>query len=119
MSSPPFRVVSEVEPTGRVVVVAPVGKLEAIDVDGFEAEIDRLYGEGQRRFLFDMTGLTFVGSVGLRVFMRLASKVRGDGDARMFGLTPNVREVFEITKLTTVLRAYATRADALDAMRSA
>lgn len=114
----PFRSSYVVEPPGRIIVLSLAGKLDALAADPFEAEVDQLVRNGELHFVLDMSKLDYVGSIGLRVFMRLAAKLKGTGVVVLFGLTPAVRELFEVTKLTSVFRIYPTRAEAIDAVRS-
>jgi anti-anti-sigma factor len=119
MSTPaPFRTSSTIEPP-RICVFAMAGKLDPIATEGLEAELDALLRDGERHFVLDLTGLTYVGSLGLRAFIRLAARLKGNGDVRIFGMTPAVRELFELTKLTNLFQIYPTKQDALDASRSA
>jgi anti-sigma B factor antagonist len=106
------------DPTGRVCVVAVAGKLDPVAVGRLEPELDALYDAGHRRFVLDLGRLTYVGSLGLRVFVRLANRVRADGWLGVCNVTAPVREVFDLTKVSTLLRLYPSRADAVDAARS-
>lgn len=119
MSTPaPFRTSYTIEPP-RICVFALSGKLDPIATEVLEAELDALYRNGERHFALDLTGLTYVGSLGLRAFIRLSARLKGNGDVRLFGMVPAVRELFDITKLTSVFQIYPTKQDAIDALRSA
>lgn len=108
----------EVEDPGPVCVVAVAGMLEPAESETLQEELNRLYVAGARRFVFDLSELDYVGSMGLRVFTWLAGKVRPEGKVCLCRLTPEVRQIFEVTKLTRLFTFYATRELALDAART-
>ncbi|QDU23801.1 STAS domain-containing protein [Urbifossiella limnaea] len=114
----PFEVDVGYDPTGRVCVVALAGKLDPPACEVLEPELNARVAAGCRHFVLDLSGLRYVGSLGLRAFVALANRVRGEGAVAACGLTGGVREVFDMTKMGAVLRIYATRADAVDAVVS-
>ncbi len=118
-TSEPFRTSYTIEPPGRICVFTMAGKLDPLATETLEKELDELYRNGERHFILDLNHLEYVGSVGLRVFIRLANKVKGNGDVRLYGMRPAVRELFEITKLTSLFHIYPSKQEAVDALRSA
>ena len=68
-----------VEEPGGVVVAALVGELDHEAAEPFGNQVDELHRAGHRRFVFDLGRLTYIGSMGLRVFALLASRVKADG----------------------------------------
>ena len=71
-----------------------------------------------RYFVFDLARLTYVGSIGLRVLVGLGNRVRADGYLAVCNVSAPIRTVFDLTKVSTLLRLFPTRADAVDAARS-
>lgn len=56
-----------------------------------------------KRFLVDLSGLTYITSAGLNVFIRLLTRVRNaGGDLVLVGLDGHVRKLFEISKLIEI-----------------
>jgi anti-anti-sigma factor len=106
------------DPSGRVCVVALGGKLDPAAVGVLEPRLDTLYDEGERRFVFDLGRLEYVGSLGLRVLVALANRVRADGSVGVYNVSAPVRQIFDLTKVGTILRVYPSWADAIDAVRS-
>jgi anti-sigma B factor antagonist len=99
----------------RAVVVSLVGNLDPTAVEELEPKIQSLFKSGLRRFVFDLTHLSYTGSLGLRLFVGLNNQVRGEGAVVLCQATDAVRTVLEITKLTKLMRHFPTVAEALDA----
>jgi anti-sigma B factor antagonist len=106
------------DPSGRVCVVALAGKLDPVAVEQLDPVVDRLYQEGHRHFVLDLGRLVYVGSLGLRVLVGLANRVRADGSLGLCGVSAPVRGILDLTKVSTLLHIYPSRADAVDAARS-
>ena len=107
-----------VEEPGRVVVADLAGVLGLEEAEVFGEQVEAQYGAGGRRFVFDLSRLEYVGSTGLSVLAHLASRVKADGVVCVCNPTPAVRSVLDVTKLGTLLRVHATRAEAIDAART-
>ena len=59
-----------------------------------------------------------IDSSGLNVFVHLLKRIRPDGGRIVFfGLNRNIKRVFEITKLGTVMKVVDSRDDALEACK--
>jgi anti-sigma B factor antagonist len=104
---------------GPVHVIELAGQLDADAAEPFDTRLKALVSNGARKFVLDFTHLKYVGSLGLRSLVGLANAVKGEGKVCVCGLGKDVRQIFEVTRVNMVLKIYATRADALDAARSA
>jgi len=72
--------------------------------DLLRAELDRALARGARRLLVDLTGVPWLNSAGLGIFLSVYSRLRDlDGDLRFCGVGPRVHEILRTTKLLTVL----------------
>lgn len=118
-TSVPFAAEVVPGPPGRACVVALTGRLDQLAAEALEAKLHHLLDAGERRFVLDLAGLTYVGSIGIRVFLELAGRVKGQGVAFLCAPPPLVRDVLELVRITTVVRCYPTRADAVDAATTA
>jgi anti-anti-sigma factor len=84
---------------GSSAVLALSGRLDGLSSPELERQVLALIEGGVDRLEFDLSGLEYVGSAGLRVFLIAAKRVK-----TAFGqLRPEVREVFEVTGLLQVL----------------
>ena len=109
----------EIDDDTRVVIVSLTGNLDSVAVEEFHPQVQELVRAGYRRYVFDMMGLEYVGSLGLRLVIGLANQLKSDGAVALCHATGGVRSVIEMTKVDQVLRTYATREDASEAVRRA
>ena len=72
--------------------------------------------KGDARLLLDMTRLRFLDSAGIGALLSCLRQVSaGGGDMKLFGLTKNVRAVFEMTRMHRLFDLYETREEAVAA----
>ena len=114
----PFNATLTFDPSGKVCVVVATGKLDMVAAGELEPLLDAQFRTGTRHFVFDVSGLDYVGSLGLQVFIRLANRVRGAGAVVLCNVAAPIRQLLELTKVTQILKLYPSRADAIDAVRS-
>ena len=110
---------AEVEP--GIVVITLAGKL-MLGPEGQQIEelVPRLLGEGRRRFIFEIAGLTRVDSTGIGRFISSYNKIEGAGGRMgIAGATPHLRDCFHATQLDRVFRFYADVAAARTALAAA
>ena len=103
------------------IVLAPAGRIDHASADAFEAALRPFLAQcraGTAALVLDLHRLEYISSVGLRVLMMAARQV-GTQAGRMVltGLTPLVREVFEISRFDLVFEIYGDLDSALAGVR--
>lgn len=82
------------------------GRLDTETSADFELAAHDLTAAGERRFIVDLGGISYVSSAGLRVLLSLAKQMSSSGgELRLCGLAPSVRQVFDLSgfsKLFTI-----------------
>ena len=106
------------EQAGDAVIIRLTGRLDSAAAkpaeDGFNAALT----SGTPRLAVDMTKLDYISSAGLRVLLVVAKKVQqAKGKVALFGLSPNVREVFSVSGFDTIFSIQPDSAAALAAVR--
>jgi len=101
--------------------VALDGRLDTETAPSLDTEIDRLLDSPVQVIVFDMSGLDYISSAGLRSLFKVqkALKARG-GETLLVGVQPPVQKVFDIVKsvdVKSVFRDLAELDDYLDAMQ--
>jgi anti-sigma B factor antagonist len=78
-----------------------------------EAQI-RVLKEGVRGVIVDLSGVEYMDSSGIATLIEGLQWCRREGRAfRLAGLTPAVRDIFDLARLADVFQIFATRDDAL------
>jgi anti-anti-sigma factor len=107
----------EIDDDSRVCVVSLAGKFDPEAVDDLHPQVQELVRAGYRKFVFDLSGLDHIGSMGLRLLVGLAHQVKGDGSVSLCDLTGGVRSVIEVTRINRVLPTFASRTEAVESVR--
>ena len=88
---------------GKAVVVKLVGSMEGRASTEFDAAWDRLLEEGQKSFVVDLSELDYINSAGIGSFLRNGKlTLEKGGSLRICGIKGLVKELFEMTQLTSV-----------------
>ncbi len=81
----------------NLTILALAGFLDAHTAPEFESAIQQELDAGNIRLIVDCSKLTYISSAGLGVFMGFVEEIRERaGDIKICGLSPKVRQVFEI-----------------------
>ena len=74
------------------------GRLDTETSADFELAAHDLTAAGEKRFIVDLSGISYVSSAGLRVLLSLAKQMSsGGGELRLCGLALSVRQVFDLS----------------------
>ncbi len=94
-------------------VISVEGFLDAHTAPEFESALQSEIDAGRTRIIVDCEKLTYISSAGLGVFMGFIEEVREqEGDIKICGLTPKVRQVFEMLGFESVYDLCPDVADA-------
>ena len=86
------------ERAGGVLIVRLSGRLDSSSAQPAAERFSRALGDGPPHIAVDLSKLDYISSAGLRVLLVVAKKVQqAKGKVVLFGLVPNVREVFSIS----------------------
>ncbi|HEY6531043.1 MAG TPA: STAS domain-containing protein [Acidimicrobiales bacterium] len=104
-----------------VSVVTVLGEVDVATAPALRQELLRLITEGVSppRVVVDMAGVDFLDSTGLGVLLGGLKRVRAkDGSLVLARAEPQVRKVFEITRVIEILPIHDDLDAALDAVRA-
>lgn len=97
-------------------VISVGGELDLETAPQLQAQISALMSEGARRFVMDLSDVTFCDSTGLSVFVRTKnSSDQNGGDILLAGPQPGVKRILQISGLYDALGTYDTVDQALAA----
>jgi anti-sigma B factor antagonist len=105
---------------GNVIVLSPAGRIDHSTSDEFrkllEVPVDEATSNS-RPVVFDLSGVEYISSAGLRCFMLASKQAKARGSQMVVAaLQPVVREIFEISRFTLVFDTYPSVRDALAAL---
>ncbi len=90
------------------------GHLDTLAVGALETRLTATVTQQKQRVILDLAELTFVGSLGLRMFIVLARTIgHKQGKVAFYNPQPQVKEVFEHAALTDILQIVDSYEDAL------
>ena len=84
---------------GRLTITV-AGRLDTVTTPQLERELDL---NGVTELLFDIAGVEYVSSAGLRLFLTAQKTMAKQGSMTIRGARPVVREVFDITGFSAIL----------------
>ena len=87
---------------GENAKIVVAGRLDTTTAPELEKEIDGII-VGLKDLTFDMTGLEYVSSAGLRVILKAQKIMNAQGAMRLIGVNDSIMEVFDITGFLDIL----------------
>lgn len=97
-----------------VTVIAVAGELVVDTRDRLRQVVTDRVAAGDRKFVVDLDGTSYIDSSGLGLLVSLASEVRDEGgELRLAGLGDDLRTLFELTRLDTLFHIAEDRGQAL------
>ena len=89
---------------GDVIVISLDGRLDTATSADFDFALES-HAEKPSKLLVDLTGIQYVSSAGLRVFLMLAKKLQKSGGRLVLcNMSSSVREVFDIAGFSKILQ---------------
>jgi len=98
---------------GSVDMVEIIGRIDATNSAELETRLIGLVDGGSNRILVDLSGLSYISSSGLRVFLLLAKKLDKKGSVCLCHLQPQVEQIFTISGFNTIFRIFPTNAEGI------
>ena len=88
-------------------IVSLEGRLETTNASEFEKSIMEIIEGGCAILILDCTGLNYISSSGLRVFLVIQKKMMAvKGQFRLCSLQPTIREIFDISGFSVIFKLF-------------
>lgn len=84
------------------VTLAVSGRLDTTTAPELEKVLDNSL-DGTKELVFDMTGLEYISSAGLRVILKAQKAMNAQGSMKLIGVNDSIMEVFDITGFLDIL----------------
>lgn len=102
------------ERPGGILVLAPLGRVDSITSADLEQRLLAPVAVAERRLVVDLAGVEYVSSAGLRVFLKLARRVKdAGGELLLCAMGEPVRQVFDLAGFLPLFAIEASRERAL------
>ncbi len=89
-------------------------RLDAHNSSDLKLEVQRLYESGKKNLLIDMKDVRFIDSSGLGALVSgFKNATSNQGTLKLSSLQPQVKSMFELTRLHRVFEIFASAADAV------
>ena len=94
---------------GDAVILAPVGRVDQTSAATFQSALMEVVGKRGNAVVIDFAEIPYISSVGLRALMIAAKEgKKSNVPLAVTGLSPQVNEVFEISRFNFVVRIFDT-----------
>jgi len=91
------------------------GRFDSTNSAAVEAEIDRLYNSGETKIIFNFSGLNYISSSGLRVFLIAQKRALATrGKLHLCNMKPAIKETFAVIGFSDMFRIFDTLEEALE-----
>jgi len=95
------------------VVIAPEGEIDLNSSGLVKHQLEPVITEKRPRVVVDLSGVSYIDSSGLAVFIEAMQRVQAYGGSFVLcGLRESVRHIFHIARLDQVFRIFPDRATA-------
>ena len=99
-------------------MLRPAGKIDTTTAAEFEAAIADVLGDQPKLLAIDFTGVSYISSAGLRVMLMAAKKMKPvAGTIALFGMSDQIREVFQISGFAAMFTIATTEETAAAALK--
>ncbi len=98
----------------NVLLVYVKGKIATDSIQSFKQQLETLINAGNTRLMLRFKEVNYINSLGLGVLTSMLRLVRKEsGDIKLFELNPNIKDIFNATRLNKVFEIYHTEEEAL------
>jgi anti-anti-sigma factor len=106
------------EKIGDVLTIGMKGRLDAATSKSVEEFLLQKIDAGEKYFVLDLSQLDYISSVGLRVFMMAAKRLKVvQGKIVVCSLQAPIKQVFEIAGFTNLFPMFDDRAAAVSGVK--
>ncbi len=98
-----------------VIINVKEERLDAHNSGDLKSEMQQLFISGEKKVLIDLKDVRFIDSSGLGALVSgFKNAISQQGNLKLSSLQPQVKSMFELTRLHRVFEIYATAAEALE-----
>lgn len=100
---------------GQTLIMSVEGRVDSQTAPDFEARLLGAIAQGNQRIVLNLEAMDYISSAGLRVLLKAARETKAlSRELVVCCLRDYIREVFDLSGFTTILKVAPTESDALD-----
>ncbi len=97
-----------------IVEIVNLDRATLLEAEELKRQVNDKIDNGYRKVIIDLTSVEFLDSTFLGIIVNTLKKVaKLGGDLKLVGFKPNVRSMFELTRLFRVFESYSELQDAI------
>ncbi|CAN7731840.1 STAS domain-containing protein [Paenibacillus sp. LjRoot153] len=101
-----------------IVLLSLQGRLDGNTSASLESAFAKLVEQGKGKFVFNLQGLDYVSSAGLRSLLSAAKMVKViQGKLALARMNEHVKEVFDMSGFSSIFKLYETEDEAVNAIK--
>ncbi|MFP4468613.1 MAG: STAS domain-containing protein [Bacteroidales bacterium] len=90
------------------------GRLDTTQSDAFEKEMMQVLEEGNKKIIMDCSGLNYISSSGLRIFLTMQKRMMAVGGTfKICNLQPSIQEIFDMSGFSMIFSIFPDQEAAL------
>ena len=106
----------KIDKTDDFSVVSINGRIDTTNFNEFEKQIAAVIDQGANNIVLDCSGLNYISSSGLRVFLITQKRLMGSkGKLHLSNMQPTIKEIFDISGFSSIFKIFGTKEEALNA----
>lgn len=105
-NTPPHEFTMQTDCQGQAVVVKLTGSLHMEACESLQTELIRLVDQSANPLILDLSDLTFICSLGLGALIATQARAGCKNTVRVAAPDPNIRSLFQVTKLDKLFPPY-------------
>jgi anti-sigma B factor antagonist len=103
------------EKIGNFTVLKIKGRIDTVHSTVLETEVNQVYGGEEKNMIFNCSGLNYISSSGLRVFLVAQKKaISIQGKLYLCNMQPAIKEIFVISGFSNLFKIFDTQEEALE-----
>jgi anti-anti-sigma factor len=92
------------------------GRVDTTTAPSFEEQAREALKRKEKKWVFDLSGLEYISSAGLRVVLGAAKALKADGgEIRLAAASGSVKKVFQVSGFLSIFKYFDTREAAVEA----
>lgn len=100
---------------GNYTVLNIKGRIDTVHSSVLEDEVNQLFDSGEKDLIFNCSGMNYISSSGLRVFLVAQKKAKAiNGKLFLCDMQPAIQEIFRISGFSNLFRIFDTQEEALE-----